>query len=656
MVYEPSKKADAVESHAHGHAADDFVATQDTAAHNTAAMPAGIFDKLREKPKGPTTPPPGTHAFGSDEHQQYGNEGAAQAGYKGTFQPVAGSSYPFELTQGDISMLSGDYFDPRDKDERGKSIDDNLWKIAASPSKKPGQTLGSQDEIVYAIHHARSGDPRFQPGGVWSKLKLDDPRLLAAVNERYLRRAAVNFEHFVDPKGPGSGGPKSKDRTSAGGSYRALHESALLMAHDAKKAGKPVNEAMAHEAAASHYLQDGFSAGHLRVPRASISEYWNAKYPLFFEQFKKTIAQDVAIYKNAHQTNPATIGGSVLDIMTEVRAGIDAATANLPPMGFDTLPGIVTHDVDNEEGLFVTNDLGEQWKTFGDGHGGVRKDAKERHIPTRTHISKAVRLGVEDVQHAYAADTSLPDSELLAHVRASTPAPAKPDAKYGPEQAMPRLDPAHAQGALNWKVADFATLWNTKVRSDRPDTYGDRIKSSMNDGEFHNQLTGLASQFQPVRTHASTLHPEVGYREGFMNPMFKAPQQGIQKILDYNPGRGQISGRADGATMEDMERLDKIGAKQAGKEPGHIENSAIKGLTFTQRVQYVKNLRGGFSQRDEAYAIYSLFYTAKDGERVKLYEAVEGKWTGRVAGALFRALQADPDLVQEVNNLLNYAP
>jgi hypothetical protein len=206
---------------------------------------------------------------------------------------------------------------------------------------------------------------------VWKGLVSEDSDVKTIVNERYLRLASRNFEHFANPRGPGSGGPTSKNRDSAGGSYRALHESALLLARDAKKVGKPVNEAMAHEAAASHFMQDAFSAGHIRTPPASISDYWNAKYPLFFEQLKKSIAQEVAIYVNAHQTNVVTVGGTVNDLMQGLIEGIDEKTQTLPPIGFDALPGLITHDVDNEVGVFVTNELDDSWEAMGDGHGGL---------------------------------------------------------------------------------------------------------------------------------------------------------------------------------------------------------------------------------------------------------------------------------------------
>ena len=229
------------------------------------------------------------------------------------------------------------------------------------------QTSGSKSEPETRCSprflEANPDDPRFAKEGVWAHVQLSDS-VKKTVHNRYLQLASVNFEHFANPRGANSGGPASGNRHSAGGSYRALHEGALDIAHEAKKEGKEVNEAMAHEAAAEHFLTDGFAAGHLRTPRASIKEDWDARYPLFFENLKKSIAQDVSIYMNANETNPATLGGSVLAIEEKILPAIDDATKALPPIGVGDIVSGLEHDVDNADGLMVTNDLGEQWRTL----------------------------------------------------------------------------------------------------------------------------------------------------------------------------------------------------------------------------------------------------------------------------------------------------
>ena len=610
-----------------------------------------LFAGLRREPK--QAPAAGTLAFGSDEHQTFGNDGLRAAGHSQPYRPAAPepgkdgdeeSGTAFELTHGDLAMLSGDYFDPRARDERGEPVPDSLFALAKNPSSRPGQMLGTQDEVIYAIRHANPRDPRFARGGAWASLKFSEA-VMKAVNERYLRLASANREHFANPAGPGSGGARSKNRSSAGGSYRALHEEALRAAHEARRSGATIDEAMAREAAASHFLQDSFASGHVRTPRASIAEYWNAKYPLFFEQFKKSVAQAVAIYMNAHETNLPTVFGSVLRIMDDVLSEVDLKTSGMPRIGFDTLAGLVSHDFDNEEGLWVVNALGERWQTLGDGHGGVRGKAAAEEADTRKHVTQAVELGARDVQSAYAADPELDEQGLFLAVRSSTPAPARAgDAAYGPEQKMPVLDSARDNGTLGWRQPDFRSLWTAKVRSDRDATFGSRITESMKSGDLHAQLSGLAAMFPPTRqSYGATLHPQRAYKEGFMLPMFANPFERIQAILDYNPGRGQSGVRSDNATMKDLERLDRLGAEEHRGKPG-LETTAMHGLTLQQRVEYVRNLEGGSVHEDERRRIYELFATAPPGERKLLYRLLEGHaWIGmiRLDDRLHRTLRHD---------------
>lgn len=114
-------------------------------------------------------------------------------------------------------------------------------------------------------------------------------------------------------------------------------------------------------------LEDSFAAGHLRTPRLSIETYMSA-----------------------HESSAiAQLGG---EIEGSVVSQIDAATAHLPEIGVDTLVAELTHDEDNADGVWVTNDLGEKWLTFGDSHGGTGKDPPTAQAATKTHVEAAVRL------------------------------------------------------------------------------------------------------------------------------------------------------------------------------------------------------------------------------------------------------------------------
>jgi hypothetical protein len=604
----------------------------------------------------------GEEYFGSPEHQAYGNEGAKNAGYTGTYDPPKKQKdIPFTLTHGDIVMLSGDYFDPRDKDEKGHPVPDNLFALANTPSSNLGHQVGTRDEILAAMKEANPADPRFAKEGVWGHIQFSDD-VQNAMHSRYLRLAAVNYEHFANPRGAGSGGPASGNRHSAGGSYRALHEGAIDMAHQAKKDGKDVNDAMAHEAAAEHFLTDGFAAGHLRTPRQSIKEHWDAKYPLFFENLKKTIAQDVSIYINGNETNIATVGGSVLDIEESILPAIDDATKALPPIGIGDIVSGLEHDVDNAEGLLVTNDLGEHWRTFGDSHGGVLDPSNKAQQDTKTHVEQAVQLGIADVMHAHAVDPAASAADVQSEVRAQTPAPAIANRpKYGPEQEMPVLDPsapASENGTQGWEQPSFAALWDAPVRTgDHGKKFSDLIKASAKGGDIHDQISDLASKFPTVQsTHWSHVHPRAAYLNGFVNELQANPKAKIQSIIDYDPGKGQAGSRTDDATREDMDRLEDQGQKQSGDRLARL-----RGLTLNERVHYVTNLesfRGWTTSQNEGEKIFELFETAAPGERRAMFYALSGDpWSGSLKSSGHDLwMNLDDSQRTRLTQLLNASP
>lgn len=99
-----------------------------------------------------------------------------------------------------------------------------------------------------------------------------------------------------------------------------------------------------------------------------------------------------------------------------------------------------------------------------------------------------------------------------------------------------------------------------------------------------------------------------------------------------------------------------LGAKEAGKgnapDNPSLSHSKAKQLSLKQRVQYLKNILGGAANRDEAFAIYSLFMRGPAGEAIPLYEAVQGKLKGKVDGKVRRMFQGDPDLLQDIEMLL----
>ena len=560
--------------------------------------------------------------FGAKEHQDMGNLATGSKGYLWN-DPTAngagtGGGVPFRLTHGDIIMLSGDLFDPRDTivvDGVEKPNPDSLFRLAGTPSSSPGQVPGTQDEVIYALKKSRGDDPRFATGGVWGNIQFSKA-VIDAVDNRYLRLAAVNKEHFGAPQGKDVG-PGAGLGASAGGSYRALHEDAILRAFFAAVSGKDNGEGLTREAAAQHFLTDHFAAGHLRTPRASIQEHWRGKYPLFFENFKKKVAHDLAVYINANETKGATVLGTVQDIAADAYGTVVEKTKGLPALGFEDLVSMVAHDLDNEMGLWVENDIGDHWQTFGDSN--LSKSADTINIMT-----KAIRWGNEDIQRAHALGKTNPGPMatewILNTVRSQLPSGAAVNGKYAPEQLIPRLDPAKETSVQTWKADSIDELWDKQVRSDSPRKYGDELTKSVQNGEIKDQLSGLASMVDAEKktykygVYLGTVHPQAAYKNGFLAPLLSNPKQGLKDIIDFNPALGQANHNEDDAVIEEMDAMNE---KQ------------LSGMTLNQRVDRVRVLISGYGSEEDGENVIKLFKTAQPGERPKLYSLVEGHpWKG----------------------------
>jgi hypothetical protein len=594
--------------------------------------------------------------FGSLEHKTLGDNvtGAAEYDLGGHNAAIDASEYnrSFRLTHGDIVMLSGDYFSPRDTRVNAQGQQepdpDSLFLLGAIPSMNPGQNVGTWDEVVYAIQKAIPSDPRFAPvctpeqpeGHPWSRVTFSDA-VKAAVDARYLRRAAANDEHFVAPTGTDQG-PTAGDGRSAGGSYRALHEAALLMAYDQGTHAS----AGAREAAAQHFLTDHFAAGHLRTPRTSIRAHWSAIYPLFWDNIRNKIALDVATWINDNDR----IGNiaSVDQIYTDIQTQVAEKTASIPPMGFDDLVSLVTHDFDNENGVWVINDIGIGWKLYGDSN----LDKRDPDNRTREMCETAVRLGMDDIMAAAQmgankGTTPLTPEQVLDSVRSQTTGPAAPDAtKYGAEQLLPRPDSARADenGVQNWQQPNIDALWDAPVHSAASRTFGQEITESMQGGELQHELGGMAEKFpesQDVKV-VFTVHPRQGFTDGFLRPLTASPKSGLLSIINFSPSRGQAFFNEDDAVMREINGEDGQGA---------MTEAQLAGLTLEQKAERVRALIGGFWSwvgEDEGETIIRLFETTSSGQRRVLYEMVEGhRWEGDFRNGVFTV---DDDLYDSLTS------
>jgi hypothetical protein len=120
------------------------------------------------------------------------------------------------------------------------------------------------------------------------------------------------------------------------------------------------------------------------------------------------------------------------------------------------------------------------------------------------------------------------------------------------------------------------------------------------------------------------MRPQEGYLEGFLQPIVDNPYAGLQRIIHYNPARGQQFNDTDDAVMEDFDRMD---AKD--KAAGRKDHASMPGLTLQQRISRTRELLGGSTGTDEGERIAQIFESSTPSDARAIYQAVEGHaWKG----------------------------
>lgn len=187
--------------------------------------------------------------------------------------------YPFKLsnalnlTYGEINGLGGDFYGTNDPISDGSTQEEQrsrfmaAFKTLADPSGlQPGEALailGALQEEVDAVNEAlrKHEDPSIAysklPADEWKALqKITSWRIVYRLGPTYLGLAKINFDHFG-----------ADARTT----YNAGHAVAI---EEAVKSNGDLDLAYALNAFADHFLEDSFSAGHLRTPRRDCHSGW----------------------------------------------------------------------------------------------------------------------------------------------------------------------------------------------------------------------------------------------------------------------------------------------------------------------------------------------------------------------------------------------
>lgn len=506
--------------------------------------------------------------FESDEHREIGDD--ATKGDKGQVRSVQLAA-DYNITYGEMVAMAGDFFA-------------SLSQMQ-SLAKNVGTGAGTREEIEYVrvvkVHGHESKESKFSEAA------------RKAADKRYYQLAANNRSHFLNPETGDEkksvsdkaddtitvweGWKRVKKPSGATGYYRQYHIQALEQAAKAGRAGASIDAAMAAEAFGGHYLTDMFAAGHQRTPRGSIGEYWNARVPMFFHNFKGYMAENLAKYINDHNTG---LGMLTVPFLFEQSLGTlneTLASKGMPDFTFGDLVSGSVHDYDNVKGVDVTID-GASKTLYGDGKLGKGD--------TKSAAMAAVQAGVADVERAYEiAKGGGDDASVLAALYT--------DDHFAPERLIPDVKPNSQQSAgrqsLPWKFSSASAL----------------IKDSRFQEGLKMFLDEKKAELENIGSELDAEYKREAFQNGIVAKLDSAPVQAILDVINWTPDLGGgASGDADAKAREYLGEARKEGAR--------------KTLTYYQRYNLMVDLLDGPTVGDDEDAIMEILETAPDADARRL--------------------------------------
>lgn len=378
---------------------------------------------------------PTVQCFGKG-HQIIGDEATG----KGRVLLAKVGAKEYTLTAGEVAYC-GDYF---------TSI--QAMKTIAKNILQRGEQYSGSDEIFFIC--------MVKLYKVLPNL-LFDYEMEERVMKRYYSLAGKNMPHFTRTAGGYTGG--------AAEAYLKQHNDAVTLAMAAAQddeyvgsdrrivlrmnAGRwPVLEdALAVEAFASHFLQDTFAAGHIRTERANIKNHWDAKCPNFWDNLKWWLVKRSVLSE----------GILANWLRSKVRKDLEEKLNVLPDMTLGDLIGAAMHDYDNYLGVYAVSDVGPNGETpfafKACGEKG-RFDKSPSDQTTKQLAVAATLAGVSDVLTTYIlvkTDQTLDGVQLQKILVKLGPGANVPPVRYWPERYQPREARPEDNVQYDWKLDDF---------------------------------------------------------------------------------------------------------------------------------------------------------------------------------------------------------
>ena len=496
-------------------------------------------------------------AFAEEEHKYLGDEGSKGTDGKTQYVKLA-DNFPY-VAYGDI-VACGDYFESTAQ----------MQKLANTP----GTGKGTREEVLYVIFHQIQGKPTHNISEAAKK----------AADERFYALAAGNVDHFPNPRAGDTAKPEADLRgrknargapETAGGTYAENHTSALAEAVRAGQAGEKIDQALLLDAFGNHFLTDAFSSGHMRTPRVNISEYWNAKVPLFWTNFTWYSAEKIAEHVHVPMSEGVLVaaGGAAArksDKADMAKSGFQTQMKELgiPAMGFGNLVGLSVHDYDNKKGVSALDADGQAVTFVGDSQlpMGLSKDeiAKQHRNPmgrfTQERAIAAVKVSVAEVRKAYDEGKAGKDAASVSAAMLTQTGIYSAEAMM--PQVLPDDDKQQKHKSLKWDYDDWRSLL---LDPDMQEAI--RIMAVAKAGT----LAGVGDSMQPKFKGDA-------FKAGVVDNMKKDPIAFVTAVIEYAPnaGGGLVTSQ-DGAASGYLEDARKV-------------KGGFESLELDQKKQLIKDL------------------------------------------------------------------
>jgi hypothetical protein len=520
---------------------------------------------------------PQLQRFVESEHKMIGDLGSSKGP---ALAPTLELAPGFKVTYGDMVAMSGDWF--------------GSVKELTDLAKVEGKGPGTREEVEYVlaieIHGEKDREKEFSEAA------------RIAAKARYYALAADNSAHFANPyEGDryrdiheAAAAKEGGKPLGAAANYHDNHVNALIEAARAGKAGEPKNQALMLESFSNHFLTDSFSSGHLRTPRKSLQQYWHAKVPMFFTNFKMYMAETIAQYVNDHNWR------GVLSVDTLMYKGEGALPAGalptieaklrakrMPPLTFGDIVSGALHDYDNLHGVNAYVD-GHYMQLLGDSQLIEKGKATERGAPTMIAAANAVRASLDEVEEAYEHGLS-PDDFLNRN-----------GGIFAAEAMIPQVAPE-----LEQESPEVRWQFDSAERLLQDPGFQEAVQITAHDKA--SELEGIGKELDEEYTRDA-------FFNGFLVKLQGNAQQvaaTLQEVIDYTPGTGGgLLGHDEDAIAEDYFKLAK---------------NNLGTLTLKQKTKLVHDVLTGATLGSEDAMIVDLL-DANHADGAKIIEHFGWHW------------------------------